>query len=172
MATKSITDNPIENVDRLASAPRAICSPLSELTDFGSNPGELSGYFYLPEVISSSTPLVVVLHGCAQTADDYDHGTGWSQIAKRAGFALVFAEQPASNNALQCINWFNSDDIARAGGEAESIAQMTETLVIRHGLNKERVYVTGFSAGGAMAMAMIVTRPDLFVGGAVIGGLA
>ncbi len=155
------------------SAPRDTApSRLTALDDFGPNPGALLGYAYVPEDLPSNAPLVVVLHGCTQTAAGYDHGSGWSQLADRAGFALLFPEQARANNPNRCFNWFASEDTAQAGGEAASIAQMTETMIARHALDRGRVYVTGLSAGGAMTMAMLATRPDLFAGGAVIGGLA
>jgi poly(hydroxyalkanoate) depolymerase family esterase len=145
---------------------------LTALTEFGTNPGALLGYRYVPTDVPSDAPLVVVLHGCTQTAAGYDQGSGWTQLADREGFALLFPEQTRANNSNLCFNWFASEDTARFGGEAESIAQMTETMIARHGLDRQRVYVTGLSAGGAMTMAMLATRPDLFAGGAVIGGLA
>jgi poly(hydroxyalkanoate) depolymerase family esterase len=145
---------------------------LTPLIEFGTNPGALLGYSYAPPGLRAGAPLVVVLHGCTQTAAGYDHGSGWSQLADRSGFALLFPEQTRANNPNRCFNWFASEDTAQAGGEAESIAQMTETMIARHALDRSRVYVTGLSAGGAMTVAMLATRPDLFAGGAAIGGLA
>ncbi len=145
---------------------------LTPLTGFGTNPGALLGYAHVPRDLPASAPLVVVLHGCTQTAAGYDQGSGWSQLADRAGFALLFPEQTRANNPNLCFNWFASEDTGQLGGEAESIAQMTETMIALHGLDRQRIYVTGLSAGGAMTMAMLATRPDLFAGGAVIGGIA
>jgi poly(hydroxyalkanoate) depolymerase family esterase len=147
-------------------------SRLVALTAFGTNPGALLGHVHVPKTLPAGAPLVVVLHGCTQTAASYDHGSGWSRLADRAGFAVLYPEQTHANNPNRCFNWFASEDTAQAGGEAESIAQMTETMIARHGLDRGRVYVTGLSAGGAMTLAMLAIRPDLFAGGAVIGGLA
>lgn len=156
----------------MSPSPSTGASRLTPLTGFGTNPGALLGHAYIPDDLPAMAPLVVVLHGCTQTAAGYDQGAGWSQLADREGFALLFPEQTRANNPNLCFNWFASEDIAQTGGEAESIAQMTETMIARHGLDRQRVYVTGLSAGGAMTMAMLATRPDLFAGGAVIGGLA
>jgi len=169
--------NIADTIARMARAgaptPRTTApSRLTPLIEFGTNPGALLGYAYVPADLPANAPLVVVLHGCTQTAAGYDHGSGWSQLADRAGFALLFPEQTRANNPNLCFNWFASEDTAQAGGEAESIAQMTETMIARHGLDRSRVYVTGLSAGGAMTVAMLATRPDLFAGGAAIGGLA
>ena len=76
--------------------------------------------------------LVVVLHGCGQTAAGYDFGTGWSTLAKRYGFALLMPEQQGSNNANTCFNWFNPGDVARGRGEAASIRQMIARMVADH----------------------------------------
>ena len=144
---------------------------LSEQSGFGSNPGCLRALTYVPAELSAGVPLVVVLHGCSQSASEYDMGTGWSQLAARLGFALLFPEQRRSNNAALCFNWFESEDNRRDAGEALSIRQMVETIVARHGIDPARVYVTGLSAGGAMAAVMMATYPELFAGGALIAGL-
>lgn len=143
---------------------------LVELTGFGSNPGALRGFTYLPDSAPARPPLVVVLHGCTQTAASYDHGAGWSALAEQAGFALLFPEQQAANNPNRCFNWFMPDDTARGYGEVESIRQMVAHL-LEGGLDPQRVFVTGLSAGGAMTMALLASYPDLFAGGAVIAGL-
>src|SRR5690349_10836852 len=82
-------------------------SPLVEVKDFGANPGALKMFCYLPPGAAKRPPLVVVLHGCGQNAAGYDHGAGWSTLAKRYGFALLMPEQPSANNANTCFNWFS-----------------------------------------------------------------
>jgi poly(hydroxyalkanoate) depolymerase family esterase len=144
---------------------------LSELSSFGSNPGALRARTYIPESLAANAPLVVVLHGCTQTAASYDHGSGWSRLADRARFALLFPEQQRSNNANLCFNWFLPGDSRRDGGEALSIRQMIETLIAIHGIDRKRVFITGLSAGGAMTSVMLAAYPDLFAGGAIIAGL-
>lgn len=147
-------------------------SRLTPLTDFGSDPGALGAYCYIPADLAPGAPLVVVLHGCTQNAAGYDLGSGWTTLADRDGFAVLYPEQRRSNNMNLCFNWFDRADIARSGGEAESIAQMVETMVTRHELDRSRIFVTGLSAGGAMTAVMLATYPDLFAAGAIIGGLA
>ena len=116
-------------------------------------------------------PLVVVLHGCTQTAAEYDRGAGWSTLAERFGFAVLFPEQKRANNGNSCFDWFQPDDVTRGRGEVASIAAMVTAMVETHELNRQRVYVTGLSAGGAMTAALLATYPDLFAGGAIIAGL-
>jgi poly(hydroxyalkanoate) depolymerase family esterase len=146
-------------------------SPLAETTEFGSNPGELRMFSFVPENLPRDAGLVVVLHGCGQTAAGYDLGAGWSTLAGHYGFALLMPEQQASNNANTCFNWFNPDDTARGGGEAASIRQMIARMAVDHKLDSRQIYVTGLSAGGAMTSVMLATYPDVFAGGAIIAGL-
>jgi len=156
---------------RGVARPSMQASRLSPLTGFGSNPGALGGHAYRPDGLPQGAPLVVVLHGCTQTAADYDRGSGWSQLADRHGFALLYPEQQRANNPNLCFNWFAPGDIRRDAGEALSIAQMVRGMIEAHGLDPKRVFVTGLSAGGAMAAVMLATYPELFAGGAIIAGL-
>jgi poly(hydroxyalkanoate) depolymerase family esterase len=170
---RSISDT-IARLSKLSGGlPTSSSGPgrLQTFTDFGSDPGGLAARSYIPETLASGAPLVVVLHGCTQTAADYDHGAGWSTLADRHGFALLFPEQRRMNNANLCFNWFEPGDIRRGQGEALSISQMIRTLCEAHGLDRSRVYVTGLSAGGAMTAVMLATYPELFAGGAIIAGL-
>jgi poly(hydroxyalkanoate) depolymerase family esterase len=146
-------------------------SPLVEIDGFGTNPGALRMFAYAPEQLPRASALVVVLHGCGQTATGYDFGTGWSTLARRYGFALLMPEQQAANNANTCFNWFNPGDIARGRGEAASIRQMVARMVADHKIDTRRIYITGLSAGGAMTSVMLATYPEVFAAGAIIAGL-
>jgi len=146
-------------------------SPLVETTGFGSNPGGLRMFSFVPGKLQRGPGLVVVLHGCGQTAAGYDLGAGWSTLAKRYGFALLMPQQQPSNNVNGCFNWFNPEDTARESGEACSIRQMIARIVGDIGIDPHRIFVTGLSAGGAMTSVMLATYPEVFAGGAVIAGL-
>lgn len=144
---------------------------LAEVSRFGSNPGSLKCWLYLPTILAPKAPLVVVLHGCTQTAAGYDHGSGWTRLAEEKGFVVLLPEQQRANNANLCFNWFEPDDIRRDAGEALSIREMIEQVVLSHGTDPTRIFITGLSAGGAMANVMLATYPEVFAGGAMIGGL-
>lgn len=144
---------------------------LVELPAPSCNPGALLFRAHLPATLKPGAPLVVALHGCTQTATGYARGTGWSSLADRHGFALLLPEQARANNPNLCFNWFQPADISPIGGEAESIAAAVKAVVGQYQLDRARVFVTGLSAGGAMAAVMLATYPHLFAGGAVIGGL-
>lgn len=144
---------------------------LVPLADFGSNPGNLDSYVYVPTNRVRHPPLVVVLHGCTQSAHEYDAGSGWSELADHDGFVLLYPEQQSSNNPNRCFNWFSKDDTGRGKGEALSIAQMISKVVADHGVDPSRIFITGLSAGGAMTASMLAAYPELFCGGAIIAGL-
>ncbi len=127
--------------------------------------------YHVPIDLPVGAPLVVVLHGCTQTAAIYDHGSGWSTLADRDGFAVLFPEQTRANNPNLCFNWFAPEHTSRDSGEALSIREMIEAMVIAHDLDPSRIFVTGLSAGGAMTSAMLATYPEMFAGGAIIAGL-
>src|SRR5215207_11760807 len=135
---------------------------LRTVEGFGFNPGRLALYAYVPAGMGKGAPLVVVLHGCTQTAASYDEGSGWSRLADEHGFAVAFPEQRSENNGKLCFNWFDPRHTERGRGEAQSIAQMIEHMVVAHGLDGSRIYITGLSAGGAMTSVMLATYPELF----------
>jgi poly(hydroxyalkanoate) depolymerase family esterase len=166
------------------AAPAAPQAPLTEVVDFGSNPGNLRMYLYIPAALREPAPLVVALHGCGQRASDYDDETGWAKYADRWGFALLLPEQRRSNNALACFNWFNGrrfldlfswsewgTDQDRDEGEALSIRQMIDRVRAEHAIDPGRIFVSGLSGGGGMAAVMLAAYPELFAGGAIIAGI-
>jgi poly(hydroxyalkanoate) depolymerase family esterase len=146
---------------------------LVETAGFGTNPGDLRMFSYVPsdQRARQKLPLVVILHGCTQTAADYDLGAGWSMLAERYGFAVLAPQQQRSNNANCCFNWFNPEDISRGHGEALSIRQMIARMARDHSIDRKRIFITGLSAGGAMTSVMLATYPEVFAGGAIIAGL-
>lgn len=144
---------------------------LSEVTGFGTNPGALKAFEYIPQGLPAKSPLVVALHGCTQSASDYDDEPGWVKYADMGKFALLLPEQQTINNQLRCFNWFDPNDIQRDEGEALSIKQMIDKVVGDHNIDPQRIYITGLSAGGGMTAVMLATYPELFNGGAIIAGL-
>ena len=143
---------------------------LVPVTSFGSNPGALKMFKYVPASLPSGAPLVVAMHGCTESASVYSTQTEWGNLADRFGFAVVFAEQPSANNVLSCFNWFQTGDISRGQGEALSIKQMVDTMKSAHGSDPARVFITGMSAGGYMTTVMMATYPDVFAAGSVNSG--
>jgi len=143
---------------------------VEQVQGLNPNPGALRFFRHIPSVATRPMPLVVVLHGCTQTAQ-YATDTGWVALADALGVALVIPEQDSANNQNRCFNWFESGDIARASGEAASIAAMVAHVVAAEQIDTSRVFVTGLSAGGAMTAVMLATYPELFAAGAVVAGV-
>ena len=144
---------------------------LEEVGAFGPNSGNLLMLRFVPPGWPAGAPLVVVLHGCTQTAAGYDKGTGWSTLAARHGFALLYPEQRRTNNAHLCFNWFEPGDTTRGHGEVASVRSMVAWASSDLRCDPVRVFVTGLSAGGAMTSALLATYPDVFTAGAIIAGL-
>jgi poly(hydroxyalkanoate) depolymerase family esterase len=153
------------------SAVVAAPKELSDLPDFQPNPGGLAGQVYVPDTMVAGAPLVIVLHGCTQNAADFADAAGWFALADRHGFAVLLPQQQRANNFTLCFNWFKSGDIRRGQGEAASIMAMTASATARYDIDTERVFITGLSAGAAMAGAMLATYPEHFAGGGLIAGM-
>lgn len=142
-----------------------------ERISFGSNPGRLKMKIHVPPRLARNSPLVVVLHGCLQTPESFDAGSGFSALADRRRFALLYPQQSRSNNANLCFNWFRPSAVARDRGELMSIKQMIDSAISDHHLDGSRVYIAGLSAGGAMACALAATYPETLAGVAIFAGL-
>lgn len=155
----------------VGSARRAEAATLTQVSSFGSNPGALQMYSYVPSSAGSNAPLVVALHGCTQQAADYYNDSGWPKYADLWGFDLVFPQQPTSNNSNNCFDWYTSSDDTRGNGEAASVFQMVQYMKAHYSIDPKRVYVTGLSAGGGMTADLLADYPDVFTAGSVDSGL-
>lgn len=147
----------------------ASAASVQEVTGFGSNPGNLQMFRYVPTGLPSGRPVVVALHGCTQNAAGYGTSSGWTQLADAFGFTILLPQQKSANNANSCFNWFEPGDTARGSGEALSIKQMIDRT--HTDLGSAPVYVTGLSAGGAMTAVLLATYPEVFTGGGIVAGL-
>ena len=86
---------------------------LRHISKFGTNPGNLQMHAYVPDSPTSAPALVVALHGCTQDANSFDRGTGWSTLADRLGFVVIYPQQQAANNPKNCFSWFLPSDTTR-----------------------------------------------------------
>ena len=126
---------------------------------------------FVPAQVASAPPLIVMLHGCTQSADDFAAGTRMNRLAAEHGFLVVYPEQTTAANPSKCWNWFKAPDQVRDAGEPALIAGMVREVAAGHGVDTRRIFVAGLSAGAAMAVILGETYPELFAGVGAHSGL-
>ena len=140
--------------------------------EFSNNAGSRAYKVYVPLAKSEAPrPLIVMLHGCTQSADDFAAGTQMNRLADEHGFLVVYPEQAAQANVSKCWNWFKPEDQRRGTGEPSIIAGIVREVAQKHGADPRRIFVAGLSAGAAMAVVLGETYPELFAGVGAHSGL-
>ena len=140
---------------------------------YANSAGERAYKLYVPSSYTGQPlPLIVMLHGCNQTPDDFAAGTRMNALAEDQSCFVLYPAQSNTGNHSRCWNWFRREDQVRDRGEPSIIAGTTRQILNRYGIDSHKVYVAGLSAGGAMAAVMGVTYPDLYAAVGIHSGLA
>ena len=136
---------------------------LKNIDGFGRNHGMLKMYIYVPTSIDSSKnfPLVVVLHGCTQTAKSISEATGWNKLADSLNFIVLYPEQRMINNVSKCFNFFIGFKAKKDKGEVASIKSMITYTFNKYHIDSLKVFITGMSAGAGMSNVLLNAYPKI-----------
>jgi poly(hydroxyalkanoate) depolymerase family esterase len=158
-------------LDRAKQLPEIEVPPGAQYVtrSFSCADGTRSYKLYIPA--AQPRGLVVMLHGCHQSPDDFAIGTAMNDVAESNGLLVAYPHQTKLNNPSSCWNWFRPDDQMRGQGEPAALAGIAREVASEFGLRRDRTFVAGLSAGGAMAMVMAETYPDVFGAVGVHSGL-
>lgn len=164
---------------RVANSPKPVRKPRTSLgssfkigtyaCEYGTRRYKL---FTPGRVVSTKAPaLLVMLHGCGQTPDDFATGTRMNALAEEFGLMVLYPAQPREAHSNRCWNWFSRGDQERGAGEPALLASLTRQIVLQHGADPARVYVAGLSAGGSAALVLASAYPEIFAAVGVHSGL-
>jgi poly(hydroxyalkanoate) depolymerase family esterase len=162
-----------------SSKGRAASSPVAEGARFTAHShhgpdGDRAYMLYRPAnaaQASSALPLIVMLHGCTQSPQDFAAGTGMNALAEEQGVMIAYPAQSQAANMQRCWNWYNPGDQGRDRGEPAIIAGLTRDILQAEAVDPTRVYIAGLSAGGAAATLVARAYPDVFAAAGVHSGL-
>jgi poly(hydroxyalkanoate) depolymerase family esterase len=170
--TQASTQAPTQAPTQTSTQAKVQAPGTFESHPFNCDAGARAYKLYVPAGPSTAPrPMLVMLHGCTQSADDFALGTQMNRQADAHGFLVVYPEQSKHANPSKCWNWFRPQDQQRDAGEPAVIAGIVQEVAQRHGADPGRIFVAGLSAGAAMAVVLGEAYPDLFAGVGAHSGL-
>ncbi|WP_181259192.1 extracellular catalytic domain type 1 short-chain-length polyhydroxyalkanoate depolymerase [Pseudoduganella armeniaca] len=175
LSLPAVTAPPVRKVARKPAAPRArapVVAPGKWLASQevvavpGLPPRRMRYWLYLPHVVPEQAqidglPLVLMLHGCHQSATEFAEGTRMNLLAEQQGYAVLYPQQSASVHAQRCWRWFDRAT-QQGGGDVQPIAAVLARVLERYRIDRRRIYACGISAGAGMAHILALNFPDLF----------
>ncbi|MCC3655408.1 PHB depolymerase family esterase [Streptomyces sp. S07_1.15] len=155
------------------SAPSpAFAASLVEVTDFGSNPGNLRMHLYVPDSRPERPAIVVAMHGCGGSGPGFHQSGGFGQLADRHGFIVVYPTATKQTAMSNCFDVWSDASKRRGGGsDPASIVSMVDYAKERYNGDPERIFATGSSSGGMETNALLALYPDVFEAGTVFMGV-
>ena len=154
----------------LISSNFLIGQSLKNINKFGRNPGMLKMFVHVPENLDKTKKpaMVLVLHGCTQTAKSIEAATGWNKLADSLGFIVMYPEQRMMNNVSKCFNFFIGMKAKKDKGETASIRNMIDFMYNEFKVDSSNVFITGMSAGAGMSNVLLNAYPEVFNAGALL----
>lgn len=142
-----------------------------EARTYSGPEGSMDYWLYVPAGNLRGLPALIMLHGCMQSPCSFARGTRMNELAEDAGINVAYLRQSFTSNLHRCWNWFKSENQQRGSGDAALIAAVTQAIVEENDADSGRVYIAGFSAGGATAAIMGATYPDVYAAIGIHSGL-
>ncbi|WP_425428113.1 extracellular catalytic domain type 1 short-chain-length polyhydroxyalkanoate depolymerase [Streptosporangium amethystogenes] len=156
-----------------APVPQAMAASLTQVTNFGSNPGNIQMYLYVPNNVAPRPGILVAMHGCNGQATAFYQGTEFARLADQYGFIVIYPQANKSANGLSnCFDVWSNEALRHAGGsDPVSIVSMVNHVLQSYNGDPQRVFATGFSSGAMETNNLLATYPDVFKAGAPFSGV-
>jgi acetylxylan esterase len=154
-----------------AHTAHSLTSNLTQISNFGPNPRNVTGYIYVPANIPKNAPILVAPHWCHGTAQDVFNYRSWATAGDQYGFISIYPDSP--NDADQCWDVSSKKSLTHdGGGDTLGIVSMVRWAIKEYDADKERVFVTGTSSGAMMTNVLLGSYPDVFAAGSAWAGVA
>ena len=174
LSLPSVTTKPARKTVRKAAARRPAAAPVAPgkwllghetVVLAGASPRRMSYWLYLPHTVPEDAlreglPLVLMLHGCQQTATEFAQGTRMNLLAEQKGYAVLYPQQSTSVHAHRCWRWFERAT-QQGGGDVQPVATVLAKVLRQYPIDRRRIYACGISAGAGMAHIMALNYPDI-----------